>query len=180
MKACYLGYIWHKLNKITFLSPCSPTGCMRSGAKYGWGQWSMMHNGKRSRSYEVGSASSDSLWPAQCQWTGWAAARFRCHGNSLCWHVNRDGCHDVCLVSQTLHFLRQQKLQPTTFGINNFYKRTFTMVNKLDSSYINDHRSISWPLVSFSVLSSRINKSTTGYTFTTCVGPFTSPGIDTR
>ena len=28
-------------------------------------------------------------------------------------------------------------------------------------------------------LSSRISESTTGYTFTPCVGSFTSPGIDT-
>ena len=27
---------------------------------------------------------------------------------------------------------------------------------------------------------SRISESTTGYTFTPCVGSFTSPGIDTR
>ena len=33
----------------------------------------------------------------------------------------------------------------------------------------------------FSELSfSRISESTTGYTFTPCVGSFTSPGIDTR
>ena len=31
----------------------------------------------------------------------------------------------------------------------------------------------------FSELSSRISESTTGYTFTPCVGSFTSPGIDT-
>ena len=29
-------------------------------------------------------------------------------------------------------------------------------------------------------LSSRISESTTGYTFTPCVGSFTSPGVDTR
>ena len=45
-----------------------------------------------------------------------------------------------------------------------------------DLGQLADHYSHWFLELSFS----RISESTTGYTFTPCVGSFTSPGIDTR
>ena len=72
------------------------------------------------------------------------------------------------------------KIQNSTNGPIVSANMVYSVFSFSSSLYVS-HRVLDYCRAWFSELSfSRINESTTGYTFTPCVGSFTSPGTDTR
>ena len=63
-----------------------------------------------------------------------AGARLCRHDNRLRWHVNRDRCHAIGFVSQSLHFLCQKKLQWATLRLSN-RKNIQQLIDTTQKSY---------------------------------------------